>query len=149
MEEESDSEEDEADFVATTVESGGREGTAVSESPSLESSRFRCIMCEKVFRHADNLKVHLQSHLGTRAKLKSCGLCRDVFNSRVLYIEEKNSLQGLANFSCNYVPRLFSPSACTLAFFYRTLGIIGQLVVGQNQLEDIFNQSEIRVILDI
>ena len=93
VDEESDSEEEEADFGATTEVSGGEDGGSRAADPSAaaaastnsvgERSMFRCIMCEKVFRHADNLKVHLQSHLGTRAKLKSCGMCRDGFSSPV------------------------------------------------------------------
>ena len=84
VDEESDSEE-EADFGATAEVSDGKDGDAdlsaagklpLAANSKNESDSFRCIMCEKVFRHADNLKVHLQSHLGTRAKLKSCGLCR-------------------------------------------------------------------------
>ena len=67
-EEEDSEEEEEADLEVA--------------SPAAVDS-FRCIMCEKAFRHADNLRVHLQSHLGTRAKLNSCGLCRDGRNHNV------------------------------------------------------------------
>ena len=71
VEEDSEEEEEEADDLAAEA----NEGCDEVASPAADS--FRCIMCEKAFRHADNLRVHLQSHLGTRAKLNSCGLCRD------------------------------------------------------------------------
>ena len=35
----------------------------------------KCVMCGKEFQHIANLRVHLQSHLGARAQLKSCGKC--------------------------------------------------------------------------
>ena len=81
VDEESDS-EDEADFgindASCADTSAIKESLATFSSSNSQNERslFRCIMCEKVFRHSDNLKVHLQSHLGTRAKLNSCGLCR-------------------------------------------------------------------------
>ena len=76
VEVEEDSEEEEEADLAGEANKGDE-----VVSPAVDS--FRCIMCEKVFRHADNLKVHLQSHLGTRAKLNSCGLCRDGRNHDV------------------------------------------------------------------
>ena len=81
VDEESDS-EDEADFgindasCADTPAIKEALDTFSSSNSQNERSLFRCIMCEKVFRHSDNLKVHLQSHLGAKAKLNSCGLCR-------------------------------------------------------------------------
>ncbi len=47
-----------------------------SHEPVQEEESFRCIMCEKSFRHRDNLKVHLQTHLGAKAQLKSCIQCK-------------------------------------------------------------------------
>ena len=35
----------------------------------------RCVMCGKEFQHNANLRIHLQSHLGTKAQLKSCEKC--------------------------------------------------------------------------
>ena len=35
----------------------------------------KCVMCGKEFQHNANLRIHLQSHLGTRAQLKSCDKC--------------------------------------------------------------------------
>ena len=35
----------------------------------------RCVMCGKEFQHLANLRVHIQSHLGTKTQLKSCEKC--------------------------------------------------------------------------
>ena len=35
----------------------------------------KCIMCGKEFQHMANLRIHIQSHLGTKAQLKSCQKC--------------------------------------------------------------------------
>ena len=39
-------------------------------------SQHKCIMCSKVFMHAENLRIHIQSHLGAKAQLRSCQRCR-------------------------------------------------------------------------
>ena len=36
----------------------------------------KCIMCSKVFLHAENLRIHIQSHLGAKAQLRSCQRCK-------------------------------------------------------------------------
>ena len=48
-----------------------------SESVTTEAKtkEVKCIMCGKHFRHQANLRVHIQSHLGARAQLKSCETC--------------------------------------------------------------------------
>ena len=46
----------------------------VSSSGSIHGIS-KCVMCGKEFQHTANLRVHLQSHLGARALLKSCGKC--------------------------------------------------------------------------
>jgi hypothetical protein len=78
--EDSDSEEEEHDFdiSAIGVEESDSQPPA-SQPPASQppdSSVFRCIMCEKEFRHAGNLNVHLQTHLGTTAKLMGCLMCK-------------------------------------------------------------------------
>ena len=35
----------------------------------------KCIMSGKEFQHMANLRIHIQSHLGTKAQLKSCQKC--------------------------------------------------------------------------
>ena len=46
----------------------------VSSSGSVHGNS-KCVMCGKEFQHIANLRVHLQSHLGARAQLKSCEKC--------------------------------------------------------------------------
>ena len=46
----------------------------VSSSGSLHGIS-KCVMCGKEFQHSANLRIHLQSHLGARAPLKSCEKC--------------------------------------------------------------------------
>jgi len=46
-------------------------------------SQHKCIMCSKVFMHAENLRIHIQSHLGAKAQLRSCQRCRKNFRTAI------------------------------------------------------------------
>ena len=46
----------------------------VSSSGSIQGVS-KCVMCGKEFQHLANLRIHIQSHLGTKAQLKSCDKC--------------------------------------------------------------------------
>ena len=37
---------------------------------------YKCVMCAKIFKHAENLRTHIQSHLGAKAHLRSCQRCK-------------------------------------------------------------------------
>lgn len=67
---ESDSEEDD-DLMS------GDPGGDPGSSPVAEMTKGHvCVMCGKSFQHQSNLRVHIQGHLGSNAKLNSCQPCQ-------------------------------------------------------------------------
>ena len=46
------------------------------QQQSGEDLEHKCVMCAKVFKHAENLRIHVQSHLGAKAQLRSCQRCK-------------------------------------------------------------------------
>jgi hypothetical protein len=54
-----------------------------NQQPGQHGSQHKCIMCSKVFMHAENLRTHIQSHLGAKAQLRSCQRCRKNFRTAI------------------------------------------------------------------
>ena len=62
-----------SDFAVVEV------GCDDSESESDSSPQYnlhKCLMCSKEFKHSENLRIHIQSHLGSKAYLRSCQRCK-------------------------------------------------------------------------
>ena len=57
-------------------EAGKREDAAQTAENKFAAVDHVCSMCGKSFDHAANLKMHIQSHLGSKALLKSCDTCK-------------------------------------------------------------------------
>ena len=79
-------------------EGGGGHVEVIEESDSdnehdpREEQRNECLMCGKAFKHADNLQVHIQSHLGSGDRLNQCAKCRKIFpRKKTLELHEKSS----------------------------------------------------------
>ena len=47
-----------------------------SESEEVEEEKHGCVMCSKAFLTAEDLRIHIQSHLGATAQLRSCQRCQ-------------------------------------------------------------------------
>ncbi|TRY62195.1 hypothetical protein TCAL_02111 [Tigriopus californicus] len=70
-----------------------------SSHPINESSAIKpecpsdsiCVMCGKNFKHEDNLRVHLRSHLGLKAVLPNCQICTRNFRSQLEHNLHKES----------------------------------------------------------
>jgi hypothetical protein len=71
----SDEEEDDLDEsseAAVEVHPDQMSDTEEKESEDRDNERHKCVMCGKTFQHADNLRAHIQNHLGVKAQLNSC-----------------------------------------------------------------------------
>ena len=51
---------------------------------------YKCVMCAKIFKHAENLRTHIQSHLGAKAHLRSCQRCKKWVSKYQYSDSEKN-----------------------------------------------------------
>merc|ERR1711962_189531 len=69
---------DDSDSEAENGDSGSD-----SQQQGQHGSHHKCIMCSKVFMHAENLRTHIQSHLGAKAQLRSCQRCRKNFRTAI------------------------------------------------------------------
>lgn len=48
-----------------------------SESEEAEQEdQHQCVMCSKAFQSAEDLRIHIQTHLGATAQLRSCQRCK-------------------------------------------------------------------------
>ena len=53
------------------------EVTGESDDSEEESeAEHGCVMCSRAFQTADDLRIHIQSHLGATAQLRSCQRCK-------------------------------------------------------------------------
>lgn len=82
---------------------GGHDDEATSQEAE-KQAEFRCIMCSKVFQHAANLKVHIQTHLGVRAQLRSCSHCKRNFRTSL-----EHELHMKSHSYVRYLKRINSP----------------------------------------
>ena len=68
-----------SEFIGQNENNKGRTVSTDSHSRISSSGSVqgvsKCVMCGKVFQHLANLRIHIQSHLGTKAQLKSCEKC--------------------------------------------------------------------------
>merc|ERR1712083_335258 len=83
-------EDDTDDYAVVEVECDDSDsdfdlGDSGSDSQKTDQHGFqhKCIMCSKVFMHAENLRTHIQSHLGAKAQLRSCQRCKKNFRTAI------------------------------------------------------------------